>query len=173
MRRTLQRWLAITGVSLALMVPTQAQSVEYKGPARIVDGDTVIISGVRIRFFGIDAPETKQTCLDARGRRYACGQRSTAYLHRLVGGRPVRCVGTGGTSLGRPLARCYVGKTDLQAAMARAGHAVAYLRHGTDYSGNEAQARAARRGLWQGKFKRPRSVRNCRNSGMGTIASCS
>ena len=173
MRTKVLRWLAVAGLMLTVMIPAHAHATDYTGQARIVDGDTVIIGGVRIRFFGIDAPETRQTCLYARGRRYACGQRSTAYLRKLIGGRPVRCVGTGGRSLGRPLARCYVGKTDLQAAMARAGHAVAYLRHGPDYSASAAQARAARRGMWKGKFKRPRSVRNCRVSGRGTIASCS
>ena len=138
--------LAMAGLMLTVLIPAHAHAAEYSGQARIVDGDTVIIRGVRIRFFGIDAPETRQTCLETRAvDAMPAGQRSTAYLRKLIGGRPVRCVGTGGRSLGRPLARCYVGKTDLQAAMARAGHAVAYLRHGPDYSAQRSagQGRAA------------------------------
>ena len=32
------------------------------GLARIIDGDTLDINGTRIRMFGIDAPEGRQTC---------------------------------------------------------------------------------------------------------------
>ena len=47
----------------------------FKGvPTRIADGDTLTLpGGTRIRFFGIDAPETDQTCTDAQGASYACG----------------------------------------------------------------------------------------------------
>jgi len=40
---------------------------------RIVDGDTVEIGGVKIRLEGIDAPETDQLCLNAKGQRWTCG----------------------------------------------------------------------------------------------------
>jgi endonuclease YncB( thermonuclease family) len=37
------------------------------GEPRIVDGDTVQIGQTKIRFAGIDAPETDQICLDGNG----------------------------------------------------------------------------------------------------------
>ena len=43
-------------------------------PTRIADGDTLTLpGGTRIRFFGIDAPESDQTCKDAQGATWACG----------------------------------------------------------------------------------------------------
>jgi hypothetical protein len=40
----------------------------------VIDGDTIEIHGTRIRFYGIDAPESRQTCRDGLGREYRCGQ---------------------------------------------------------------------------------------------------
>ena len=44
---------------------------------------------------------------------------------------------------------------DLNAAMVAAGWALAYRRYSTAYAGEEASARAARRGRWQGAFVPP------------------
>jgi hypothetical protein len=40
----------------------------------VVDGDTLDFSGTRVRLFGIDAPETKQSCKAAKGAEYMCGE---------------------------------------------------------------------------------------------------
>ena len=55
----------------------------------MVDGDTLTVAGVRIRIWGIDAPEGRQSCQDAGGRRYACGEVSTARMRKLVAERNV------------------------------------------------------------------------------------
>ena len=48
---------------------TSAQSAEtVNGTPRIVDGDTVQIGSTKIRFAGIDAPETDQVCLERQRR---------------------------------------------------------------------------------------------------------
>jgi endonuclease YncB( thermonuclease family) len=44
------------------------------GPARVVDGDTIQLRDARVRLEGIDAPEAKQTCINARGREWDCGR---------------------------------------------------------------------------------------------------
>ena len=44
------------------------------GRASVIDGDTIEIHGTRIRLYGIDAPESRQTCRDGLGREYRCGQ---------------------------------------------------------------------------------------------------
>ena len=35
------------------------------GKATVIDGDTIKINGIKIRLFGIDAPEKKQLCQKA------------------------------------------------------------------------------------------------------------
>ncbi|TIM22124.1 MAG: thermonuclease family protein, partial [Mesorhizobium sp.] len=50
------------------------------GVASIVDGDTIEIHGQRIRFNGIDAPESSQNCSDASGQEYPCGRKSAEAL---------------------------------------------------------------------------------------------
>ena len=37
-----------------------SHAVELVGKPRIIDGDTIEISGARVRLHGIDAPEVKQ-----------------------------------------------------------------------------------------------------------------
>ena len=50
---------------LLLSFPTHADTT---GPARVIDGDTIVIAGERIRLHGIDAPEMKQTCHTSKGQ---------------------------------------------------------------------------------------------------------
>lgn len=44
------------------MAPLKAGAVEVSGLARIIDGDTLVISETIIRLHGIDAAETGQRC---------------------------------------------------------------------------------------------------------------
>ena len=53
------RALALAAV-LLLTLPALAQTIT--GPARVIDGDTLDISGQRIRLHVIDAPEKNRTC---------------------------------------------------------------------------------------------------------------
>lgn len=159
----------IATATMAAIVPLGAQSAQYRGPARVIDGDTIEIGSTRIRFHGIDAPESRQTCRDANGAVYACGQRSTQYLRKLIAGRIVTCTDLGPAINGRRRARCFAGSTDLQAAMASAGHAIAFRAHGDDYTGQAAAAQAAKRGVWQGSYATPRAVRKCRNAGKKSL----
>lgn len=121
------------------------------GPARVVDGDTLHIAGNRVRLEGIDAPELAQTC----GRRFlgtwACGERAAGALRKLTAGRQVRCERRGTDKYGRVLGVCYVGDRDVNAQMVREGFAWAFVRYSKSYVGEEAQARAARLGIWQGE----------------------
>lgn len=44
----------------------------HAGAVRVLDGDTLDVAGTRVRLFGIDAPETAQTCRRS-GRDWGCG----------------------------------------------------------------------------------------------------
>lgn len=150
-----------------------AGAKEYRGHAHVVDGDTIEIGQVRIRFFGIDAPEKRQMCKDAQGQIYACGLRSTDFLRRLIGRRIVVCRDKGPAINNRRRGFCAVGPIDLQKAMVEAGHARMFRLHSERYRPEHEQAKAAKKGIWQGYHKRPGAVRACRRQGRGTIHTCS
>jgi len=121
------------------------------GRAAIIDGDTLAIRGQRIRLEGIDAPESAQRCDGPRGR-YACGREATRALGAFIGGDTVECSANGRDRYGRMLAVCTVNGRDIGAAMVLAGWALAGRG---DYIALEREARAAARGVWQGKFQPP------------------
>ena len=37
-------------------------STGYADNLKVIDGDTIVLNGEKIRFSGIDSPELKQTC---------------------------------------------------------------------------------------------------------------
>ena len=38
-------------------------NTSFADSLRVVDGDTIVLNGEKIRFTGIDTPELKQTCM--------------------------------------------------------------------------------------------------------------
>ena len=125
-------------------------------PPRIIDGDSLEISGVRVRLHGIDAPEAKQSCHDAQGRRYRCGRDATSVLKQLAAGG-VRCRMQHGTDrYGRKIGTCYAADgVNINAQMVRLGYALAYRKYSRKYVPEEEEARARRRGLHRGAFVDP------------------
>jgi len=87
----------------------------------VIDGDTLEIRGERIRLFGIDAPESGQTCLDAKGRSYRCGQKAALVLDARIGEGVVTCERKGMDRYGRVVALCRVFGEDLGAWMVGLG----------------------------------------------------
>jgi len=139
------------------------------GVARIVDGDTVKIGRTRIRFFGIDAPERDQTCRDAHGVDWNCGQVATRALSARIDGKPIACQARDIDIYGRTVAVCYLGGTDLNGWMVENGWAIAYRHYSGDYIAVEEKAHAARIGIWSGTFDDPGDWRH-RHRGGGSHA---
>ncbi len=129
------------------------------GPVKVIDGDSLRRGETEIRLHGIDAPEFRQTCKDARQREFACGQEAASALKRLVAGRDVSCKPVEHDRYNRLVALCSAGKTLLNEEMVRQGWAVAYLIHSSKFTALETEARSAKRGIWQGEFERPQHYR--------------
>src|SRR5262245_33962091 len=61
------------------------------GAGPVIDGDTLEISGTRIRLWGIDAPEIKQSCEGRDKQIYECGRAAADALSDLTRGQHVEC----------------------------------------------------------------------------------
>lgn len=144
---------AVGAILLLALVATRVQgplSPDVEGRAQVVDGDSLVVAAQRVRLAGIDAPELDQTC--RRGAAsYPCGREAKAALSRLIADATVSCAVIGRDRYGRDLAECTAGGADLNAAMVRAGQAIAF----GNYEAEEGFAQAERAGLWGGEFARP------------------
>lgn len=121
-----------------------------EGKARVIDGDTLVVAGQRIRLEGIDAPEISQLCSKSGegSASWPAGRIAAAALRRWVRGSYVRCRAVGRGRYGRLLGRCEAGGRDLNNAMIRQGLAWAFLKYSQAYAADERHAQAARIGIW-------------------------
>lgn len=142
------------------------------GAARIVDGDTIAIDGVKIRLEGIDAPESDQVCLDQQSTKWTCGIAARDRLAERIGNRSIDCTPAGSDKDYRTLAVCRLAGEDLNAWMVRQGWALAFVRYSKVYVAEEEEARSAKRGLWSGAFIAPWDWRhrNCKTQVLGAIS---
>ncbi|HEX9767626.1 MAG TPA: thermonuclease family protein [Kiloniellales bacterium] len=125
------------------------------GTARIIDGDTIVVAGERVRLHGIDAPELDQTFW-CEGRQLPCGTMAVAALEALIAGIKLRCEPVELDRHGRLVAKCFSSNgVDVGRRLVSAGWALAYRRYSMDYVEVEHEARVARRGMWRGKFIKP------------------
>ena len=140
-------------LAIALAFPAPALA-DITGTASVIDGDTIEIHGQRIRFHGIDAPESRQTCV-VGGEVWRCGQKAALALSDFIGPSPVTCEKQGTDRYGRTIATCTVQGEDIERWLVLNGWALAYRRYSTEYVAQEQAAQAARRGLWRGEFVQP------------------
>lgn len=114
-----------------------------KGKCYVIDGDTIEISGSRIRVAGIDAPE-----LD-----HPWGKKSKYALLQMCKGKVVTAVITPGLSYDRTVAKCYLPDgTDIAAELVKQGLALDWPR----FSGGayrHLEPPGARKKLWRAAAK--------------------
>jgi endonuclease YncB( thermonuclease family) len=134
----------------------QPLPVSHFGAARVIDGETLEVGGKRIRLYGIDAPELRQTCNDQNNVPYRCGQHASEALGRLIGLQAVHCEKTWMGKYGSIVAICFSSiSQNLNDAMLSAGWAVAWSSDDGHYLGLEQAAKEQRLGLWSGSFMWP------------------
>lgn len=125
------------------------------GQVRVINGDTLMMNGRYIRLYGIDAPETDQTCANRSGRSYHCGRQATTWLRNWLADNEVECRIMQQDAKGNMVGTCSLGQYDLGAALVNAGWAVAYQKYTDIYVPYQQLAMQKRDGLWQGKFYMP------------------
>jgi len=165
-RRTLP--LRIAALVFAAMVANAIAADPIIGRASVVDGDTIEIQGQRIRFNGVDAPESRQLCLDGAGEKYRCGQAAALALADFLDAhRPTSCTEVDRDRYKRVVAVCSAGGRDVADWLVSSGHALDWPRYSKGaYVDAQNDARAARRGVWAGSFALPWEWRKDRDAAL-------
>ncbi len=127
--------------------------------AAVLDGDTLAVGSDRLRIFGIDAPESDQPCR-RHGSAYACGAVARDAMVAIIGGGSLACEALDTDRYGRRVVRCVNDRgADIGSELVRQGWAIAFRRFSLAYVDQEAEARATRRGMWEGNFDDPAAWR--------------
>jgi endonuclease YncB( thermonuclease family) len=139
----------------ALLLPAMADAADITGMAKVREGHLVQIGTARIRLGGIDAPSVDQLCLNTKSERWTCGVAARDELARHAENKTWTCHPIRTDRRGRQIARCEVDGEDIQKWMVKSGWALSYVRFSHDYDADEAAAREAKAGMWQGAFIAP------------------
>ena len=120
----------------------------------VIDGDTIRLGDVKIRFSGIDAPEINQTCVASEGK-VACGKISRDLLIEKVTNNKISCTDEGKDFYGRVLGECFVNGESLSSYLVREGFAFAYRHYSNKYIEDEEYAKFNKLGMWSMEFQYP------------------
>ncbi len=144
--------LAVASLVSGLAAPAAAHQIE--GSAAAIDGDTLDMTGTRVRLAHIDAPEARQGC-ETDGELWACGKEAGTALASLVAGQTVSCRTLARDVYGREVAVCQTRLFDLGEEMLRRGMAIATDGAPQHYSAVEGLAKRQREGIWASDFQLP------------------
>ena len=125
------------------------------GTGTAVEGDLVSVNGAVVKLWGIDAPDSGQTCQTKANQPYDCFTLSKDQLSNYIGQNQVTCWIRGKDRNGQSLGTCGVNGLDLAALMVRNGWALAYRDLSPQYLELEAFAQTRVRGLWAGRVEPP------------------
>ena len=121
---------------------------------KIVDGDTIVLNGEKIRFSGIDTPELKQTCMNGDEKVF-CGKSAKMLLIKKIGNETPECISEGKDAYKRTLAECFVNGESLSTFLVRSGYAFAYRKYSDKFIKDEEFAKKNKLGMWSMKFQYP------------------
>ena len=134
--------IALLVLILVLRDASADTPAQVMGPARVVDGDTIRIGEHRIRLFGINAPEIGSEA----------GEQASRLMQTLSANKSVVCNVVDTDRWQRLVAQCYVGGSDLGAAMVALGWAVNHDSYTSIYESYELWARTQCHGMWTGQY---------------------
>ena len=131
------------------------------GKAVITDGDTVKINNKKIRFSGIDAPESfffgkKQLCI-LNNIEILCGKLSKEKLIEKIGNQVVNCkIEKNKDQYSRLIGECFIQNESLSVFMVKNGYAFDYPKYSNGkFRKYQIYAEKLSLGLWQMQFEYP------------------
>ena len=128
--------------------------VGFTDVLKVVDGDTIVLNGEKIRFSGIDTPELKQKCIK-NDQKVFCGVLAKKLLLEKIGNKTLECIREGKDIYKRTLAECFINGESLSVFLVRNGYAFAYRKYSDKFIKEEEFAKKNKNGLWSMKFEYP------------------
>ena len=128
-----------------LILDLLTYNISFADNLRVVDGDTIVLNGEKIRFSGIDTPELKQTCIQD-GEEVGCGMTAKVLLVKKIGNNTPECISEGKDAYKRTLAECFVNGKSLSKFLVRSGYAFAYRKYSTKFVKDEEFAKVNKLG---------------------------
>tara|TARA_B100000029_G_scaffold452845_1_gene478292 strand:- start:34 stop:507 length:474 start_codon:yes stop_codon:yes gene_type:complete len=115
------------------------------GKASVIDGDTIIIKGEKIRFAGIDTPERNKI-----GHNF-----SKKKLKEKIGNNIITCVREKNLDpWGRTVAECFIGYESISSYMVKNGYACDYVKYSKKkYAKEQEYAKSKKLGIWKMNFE--------------------
>ena len=144
---------------LIIIVSLLCCNISLANNLKIVDGDTIVLNGEKIRFSGIDTPELKQTCLH-NNEIVDCGMSAKILLIKKIGNKTPECISEGKDVYNRTLAECFINGKSLSKFLVRSGYAFAYRKYSKKFIDDEDFAKANKNGMLEMKFKYPWDCRS-------------
>ena len=144
----MKKLIGILILSLLFSSPSLSNSL------KVIDGDTIVLNGEKIRFSGIDTPELKQTCLKDN-EKVGCGMLAKKLLVKKIGNNTPICIGKKKDFYKRTLAECFVNGESLSKFLVRSGYAFAYRKYSTKFIEDENYAKTKKLGMWSMTFQYP------------------
>ena len=129
-------------------------STGYTDNLKVVDGDTIVLNGEKIRFSGIDTPELKQTCMKGEQKVF-CGMFAKMLLIKKIGNETPKCISEGKDAYKRTLAECFINGESLSGFLVRSGYAFAYRKYSKKFIKDEEFAKENKLGMWSMEFEYP------------------
>ena len=131
------------------------------GKPKIIDGDTLKINNKKIRFSGIDAPESyffgkKQLCV-LNNVQILCGKLSKEKLIEKIGNQIVNCrIEKNKDRYSRFIGECFVKNKSLSVFMVKNGYAFDYPKYSNGkFRKYQIYAKNLSLGLWKMQFEYP------------------
>ena len=128
--------------------------VGFADVLKVIDGDTIVLNGEKIRFSGIDTPELKQKCIK-NDQKVFCGVLAKKLLLEKIGNKTPECIREGKDIYKRTLAECFINGESLSVFLVRNGYAFAYRKYSNKFIKEEEFAKKNKNGLWSMKFEYP------------------